>query len=152
MKTMQATELRQNLYETLTQLAESGEPVEVLRHGRPIAKLCRANNLPAGKRKPLLDLDAIAAFCQAHQATRFGLFGSILRGDFDEKSDVDVWIDLQGRRIMFHEECRMLDELEELFGRKVDLITDAALDSAEMNDFIKTTIKNELRVIYDASL
>jgi predicted nucleotidyltransferase len=70
----------------------------------------------------LIDLDAIARFCKKHQVKTFAPFGSILRDDFDEDSDVDVLVDLDGRHLKFHEECRMLDELELVFRRKVDSI------------------------------
>lgn len=152
MKTMQATELRQNLYETLAQVAASHEPVEILRHGKPIAVLSPAVNLPAGKRKPLVDLDAIASFCQRHDVKSFAFFGSILTPEFDEKSDVDVLLDVKGRRLKFHEECRMIEELEALFGRKVDIVTDTVLSSPELNKFRRESIQATAKVIYDAPL
>ena len=131
---------------------ESHEPVEILRHGKPIAVLTPSVRLPAGARKPLLDLDAIAKFCQKHAVKSFAFFGSILRNDFDEKSDVDVLLDLEGRHLSFHEECRMLDELEALFGRKVDLVTKDALISPDFNPHLKDVIKKAAQVVYDASL
>jgi predicted nucleotidyltransferase len=152
MKTMQATQLRQNLYDTLTQLEESGEPVEILRHGRPIAKLCVAPNIPAGKRKPLIDLDAIATFCQRHDVKSFAFFGSILTPDFDEQSDVDVLLGVEGRRLSYHEECRMIEELEALFARPVDILTDTVLSSPEMNKHRRESIQSSSKVIYDAAL
>lgn len=36
--------------------------------------------------------DAIASFCQRWKITEFALFGSILRDDFRQDSDVDVLI------------------------------------------------------------
>lgn len=149
MKSVQATELRKTLYGEIRKLAKTHEPVVILRHGKPIAVLTSSVDVPAGRRKPLLDLDAIAAFCRRHQVRRFSLFGSILRRDFDKDSDVDVLIDTGGRGLGFHEECRMLDDLEDMFGRKVDLVTTAMLDSEHMNPHRRASIAATARLIHD---
>jgi predicted nucleotidyltransferase len=150
MKTMQATELRRDVYNTLEAVASSGEPVEIMKHNRCVAVLYPTNPKSQGKRKPLLDLDAIASFCKRHRIGRFSLFGSILRDDFDENSDVDVLIDVQNRSLKFREECQMVDELEAMFGRKVDLLPAHSLTSPLMNDHRKKAIASTARVIYDA--
>jgi len=60
--------------------------------------------------------EQIAAFCRKWAIIRFELFGSVLREDFDEQSDVDVLVTFQeGSR-------HGLSELTTLFGRHVDLI------------------------------
>ena len=151
MKSIQATELRKDLFETLDRLAAEREPVEILRFKRPIAVLAPSPSLPAGKRKPLIDLDAIARFCKKHQVKSFALFGSILRDDFDEHSDVDVLVDLDGRHLKFHEECRMLDELELVFGRKVDMVQAGSLASPKMNRHRRASIATTAKVVYDAT-
>jgi predicted nucleotidyltransferase len=149
MKNMQATELRKDVYNTLEAVASSGEPVEIMKHNRAVAVLYPSTLKPKGKRKPLLDLDAISAFCKKHQVRCFSLFGSILRDDFDENSDVDVLLDIQNRSLEFHEECKMLDELEAMFGRKVDLLPAHALTSPLMNEHRKNSISSTARVIYN---
>jgi predicted nucleotidyltransferase len=149
MKTMWATELRRDVYNTLEAVASSGEPIEIMKHNRCVAVLCPSTNKPKGKKKPLLDLDAIAAFCKRHQARRFSLFGSILRDDFDEKSDVDVLLDVRGRSLEFHEECRMLDELEAMFGREVDIVPEHVVGSPLMNKHRSDSIKATAKVVYD---
>ena len=150
-KSIQATALRRELFETLDRLAAEHEPVEIVRFKRPVAVLAPAPSLPAGRRKPLIDLDAIAHFCKKHQVKSFALFGSILRDDFDEHSDVDVLLDLDGRHPKFHEECRMLDELELIFGRKVDLVQAGSLASPKMNRHRRASIAATAKVIYDAT-
>jgi len=146
---MQATELRKDVYNTLEAVASSGEPVEILKHNRGVAVIYPTTPKPKGKRTPLLDLDAIASFCKRHQISRFSLFGSILRDDFNEDSDVDVLLDMQCRSLEFHKECEMIDELEAMFGRKVDLLPSYALVSPQMNIHRKNSISSTARVIYD---
>jgi len=58
---------------------------------------------------------------------KIGIFGSFVRGEERPESDVDVLV-------MFRKEEKTFDNymgtkfyLEDLFGRKVDLVTDAAL-------------------------
>ena len=150
MRSIQATTLRRELFETLDRLAVEHEPVEIVRFKRPVAVLAPAPSLAASRRKPLIDLDAIAHFCKKHQARTFALFGSILRDDFDEHSDVDVVVDLDGRHLKFHEECRMLDELEFIFGRKVDMVLAESLASPKMNRHRRASIATTAKVVYDA--
>jgi predicted nucleotidyltransferase len=149
MKTMQATSLRKDVYNTLEAIASSGEPIEIMKHNRSVAILSPSTPKPKGKRKPLLDLDAIAAFCKRHQIKSFSLFGSILRDDFNEKSDVDVLLDVQNRSLEFRSECQMIDELEAMFGRKVDILPSHALTSPLMNEHRKKAISSTARLIYN---
>ena len=50
------------------------------------------------------------------------LFGSVLTDDFDDESDVDIMIEPVASPSI-HEHFVMTEELEVLFGRKVDLMT-----------------------------
>ena len=149
MKTMQATDLRRNVYGVLDEVAVSREPVEILKHKRRLAVLVPSPNLPPGKRKPLIDLDAIADFCRRHDVMSFALFGSILRADFDDESDVDVLVDTGDRHIYFHQECAMLDDLELMFGRKIDLVPRYTL--AQMKENPRSSISSTAKVIYATS-
>ena len=64
------------------------------------------------------------AFCQKHPIYKLSLFGSILREDFTDNSDIDFLVEfLPGARIGYFELVRMEDELTSLLGRKVDLRT-----------------------------
>jgi hypothetical protein len=67
--------------------------------------------------------EQIAAFCRKWGIVRFELFGSALRDDFDAESDVDVLVTFaQGRGVRLDDLLDMEDELQTLFGRRVDLI------------------------------
>ncbi|WP_455622300.1 nucleotidyltransferase family protein [Parabacteroides sp.] len=49
-----------------------------------------------------------------------GLFGSVARGEQDEKSDIDVFIRLKRPDFLVRMEIK--EELEHLFDRKIDLV------------------------------
>ncbi len=51
---------------------------------------------------------------------RLGLFGSFVRGEQRPDSDVDILVELNSKT--FDQYVEVLDFLEELFGRKVDLV------------------------------
>jgi len=122
MRSVQSTSLRNTLFEELREVSSGREPLQILRHGKPIAVLVPAAGEHPGKKKPLIDLDAISSFCRGHRLKSLCLFGSILRDDFDEESDVDVMVDSGERDVSLRELCDMMDELEAMFGRKVDLV------------------------------
>lgn len=147
---MQATDLRRDLYRQLERVAADRVPVEISRHGRPLAMLVPTPQSATGKRKPLIDLDAIAGFCKSHDVRGFYLFGSILTDEFDAHSDVDVMIDVGGRTLDFRETCAMLDELEAIFGRRVDLVTKHAVESRDMNRHRRKSILASARLIHAA--
>ena len=65
----------------------------------------------------------LAEFCRANGIRSLALFGSVLRADFRPDSDVDVLVEFEPtRRIGLMEYGRIQQELESLFGRKVDLV------------------------------
>lgn len=148
MQTLLSADLRKNLFKVLDRVASMDEPVEILKHGKPIAIIGPSPGVSPQNRKPSIDLDAISRFCKQHQIANFSLFGSILRDDFDKTSDVDVLVDTKGRRLTFKEECRMLDSLETMFGRKVDMLTTLTLESPTMNPYLKTSISTTARLIH----
>jgi predicted nucleotidyltransferase len=148
MRSLPATQLRKELFDRIDQIVRTRVPIEVLRFGRPVAVLAPAPSMPPARRKPPLDLDAIADFCRRYDVDAFSLFGSILRDDFDESSDVDVLLDTR-REPGFHETCRMLDELEAMFGRKVDMLTRRAVESPETNPHRRAHILSSARLIYE---
>ncbi|MBE3576239.1 MAG: nucleotidyltransferase family protein [Limnochordales bacterium] len=91
-----------------------------------------------------LDLNAIARFCQKHGIRELALFGSVLREDFGDDSDVDVLVQFEAdARKGLVEYCRILEELESLLGRKVDLVTPNAL-----SPYLKDRILASREVIY----
>ncbi len=50
-----------------------------------------------------------------------GIFGSYINGIFDRNSDVDVWVKVE-KKLTQKELAALREDLERLFGRRVDLI------------------------------
>lgn len=91
-----------------------------------------------------LDFGAIAQLCKTHGVRELSLFGSVLREDFGSHSDVDVLIQFEpGAEKGLLEYCRILEELEALFGRKVDLVTPDGL-----SPYLKDRILASRQVVY----
>lgn len=71
----------------------------------------------------------IKEFCQKNNISRLALFGSVLRDDFGENSDIDVLVEFDaGTQVGFFELYDMEQELSTLFGgKKVDINTPKSL-------------------------
>jgi predicted nucleotidyltransferase len=70
------------------------------------------------------DKEKLRDFCRKWKITEFSLFGSVVRDDFGPESDVDVMVTFSpdaGRSLF--DMVHMEDELVEIFGRDVDLMT-----------------------------
>ncbi|MCB1191998.1 MAG: nucleotidyltransferase domain-containing protein [Leptospiraceae bacterium] len=72
------------------------------------------------------------------------LFGSYARKEAKPESDLDILVELDYSTKIGSAFFCMSDELQELFGKKVDL-----LSSEAMTDVIKETIYKERKVIYE---
>ncbi len=93
-------------------------------------------------------LDNIRAFCRRWNIVEFALFGSVLRDDFHPDSDVDVLVAFrEGVRYSLFDLARMADELETLFGRRVDLLDRQAV--AQSPNYIRrAAILGSAEVVY----
>ena len=75
------------------------------------------------------DPEVLRELCEAHGVARLELFGSALRDDFRPDSDVDVLCTL-----LPNSRCTLLGwaairvKLEEVFGRRVDLVSRPAFE------------------------
>jgi len=91
--------------------------------------------------------ERIEAFCRKWKVEELSLFGSVLTDEFRPDSDVDVLV-------VFEEDAGwslfdvvdMIDELKEIFGRKVDLVEKDAI----RNPFRRHHILRNHEVIYAA--
>lgn len=61
-----------------------------------------------------------------HGARNVRVFGSVRRGEAREDSDLDLLVDFEPNRSLLDHSALVLD-LEELLGRKVDVVTEAGL-------------------------
>lgn len=68
--------------------------------------------------------ERLAAFCRKHHIRKLSRFGSVLRDDFTDESDVDVLVEFEeGYSVGLIRFSGMELELSALVGRKVDLNT-----------------------------
>ena len=80
------------------------------------------------------DILRIAA---GHGARNVRIFGSVARGEADEKSDIDVLVDMEPGRSLLDMGGLLMD-LQGLLGRKVDVATEKGL-----RDRIRDRVLNE---------
>lgn len=94
--------------------------------------------------------ETLTSFCRKNQIMELSLFGSILREDFNENSDVDVLVSYQptAKRGLI-EKIRMTEELKLLFNRDVDLVSKKAIENSH-NWLRRKNILESAEVIYVA--
>lgn len=92
-----------------------------------------------------VDIDRIAEICRRYGIARLEVFGSVSRGEAAPSSDVDVLYELApGARLGWGIEA-LADELAEVLGRPVDLVSRNAL-----HEGLRASVLAEARVLYAA--
>ncbi len=90
----------------------------------------------------------IANFCQRWGIREFALFGSVLRDDFSNESDVDVLVSFRAnRQPKLADLLKMESELSSIFGRDIDLGTRQSVEVDE-NYLRRKAILGSAQVIY----
>ena len=91
--------------------------------------------------------DEIVSFCRRWKIIQMAFFGSILRKDFNQESDIDVLVSFSpGSPWSLFDLVSIKDELTHILGRKVDLVEREAL----RNPFRRRRILKDLEIIYEA--
>jgi len=94
-----------------------------------------------------IDQAKIAEFCRKWRVKELSIFGSALREDFGPDSDVDVLVELlPDHGLSLYDWVDMIEELEAIFGRKVDLVAKGGLK----NPFRRREILRTAEVLYAA--
>ena len=84
--------------------------------------------------------EALDAFCRQNHIRKLSLFGSVLRDDFSEDSDVDVLVEFHpGFAVGLFRMAGMERKLSEIIGRKVDLRTPAELSRYFRDEVVRTS-------------
>jgi hypothetical protein len=79
----------------------------------------------------LLPIDEILAYCETQPIQRLSLFGSALRDELGEESDIDLLVEYRpGETITLLTLAGNEIDLGELIGRKVDLRMPGELDNS----------------------
>ena len=93
-----------------------------------------------------VDGDQLAELCQRYGVTELSLFGSAVRGEMGPDSDIDVMVEFDpAARIGIFKFESLVEGLEALVGRKVDLVTKRGL-----KPWVRPEVLREARVIYAA--
>ena len=66
--------------------------------------------------------DTILEILRKNEVKRAAFFGSIVRDEMDEESDIDILIEFEGRKSLL-DLSRLKNELEDDVNRRVDLLT-----------------------------
>lgn len=91
------------------------------------------------------DVDRLAEICRRYGVARLDIFGSVSRGEATSTSDVDVLYELvPGSRLGWMIE-NLSDDLSELLGRPVDLVSRQAL-----HERLREVVLAEAQLVYAA--
>lgn len=92
-----------------------------------------------------VDLDAkkLAALCARLGIRRLSVFGSVARGEERPESDIDLLAEFSDR-VTLLDLVRAERELADELGRRVDLLTPAAL-----SPHLRDRVQSEARVLYE---
>ncbi|CAO5039385.1 MAG: nucleotidyltransferase family protein [Microcystis sp. M048S1] len=84
--------------------------------------------------------EKIIAIAAKHGANNVRIFGSVARGEADEKSDIDLLIDYCSERRSPWFPLPLIRELEALLGCKVDIVTEQGLKDRIRERVLKEAI------------
>jgi len=92
-----------------------------------------------------IDRDRLAAVCRRYGVSALSVFGSVARGRSAAGSDVDLLYELRPGARLGWEIDDLAEELAEIFGRPVDLVSRTAL-----HPLLAETVLAEARPLYAA--
>ncbi|MEW6402179.1 MAG: nucleotidyltransferase family protein [Chloroflexota bacterium] len=88
------------------------------------------------------NVSKLVDICRQNDVSMVGVFGSMARGEAKKKSDIDLIVRFSKHKSLLAV-VRLERELSEALGRKVDLLTEAAI-----SHYLRERIMKELRVVY----
>lgn len=93
-------------------------------------------------------LSAIHSICMACDVETMYVFGSFCTDRFNESSDIDILVSFKDISIEKYTDnyFSLHEELEKIFGRKIDLITEKSLS----NPYFIASIEDTKRLLYAA--
>ena len=98
-------------------------------------------------RRIMVSPELIAQFCKRWHIREMALFGSVLRDDFDCKSDLDVLVEFRPDGVPGLRFVSMASDLSGLLERPVDVLTRSAVERSP-NYIRRKEILESARVIY----
>ena len=95
-----------------------------------------------GKRKNIIE--ALRLYFRTQPVLKAWLFGSFSRGEETKDSDVDIMVSLDKSKPIGLKFFGMWSDLEELLGRKVDLVSEGTL-----LPFAKESVERDKILVYE---
>jgi len=93
-----------------------------------------------------VDGPSLAEVCRRYGVKELSLFGSAVRGEMRPDSDIDIMVEFEpGVRVGLIKFESLVEELESLAGRRVDLVTKRGL-----KPWVRPQVLKGARVIYAA--
>jgi predicted nucleotidyltransferase len=89
------------------------------------------------------DTKKLIEICRQNDVSKIGVFGSVARGESNERSDIDLLVEFSRRKSLLAM-VKMERELTTALGRKVDLLTEAAI-----SPYLRERILSDLKIIYE---
>lgn len=97
-----------------------------------------------------VDMTKIVDFCTRWKITEFAFFGSVLRDDFRDDSDLDVLVTFApDSKWTLFDHVDMQDELKDILGRDVDLVSKRGIEHSA-NYIRRKAILESAEVLYAA--
>jgi len=97
--------------------------------------------------KKIFDLEVLKTLSRKHKIKTLSLFGSVLRHDFNENSDIDILVEfLPETDYSLFELYDIQEDFSSTLGRKVDLVEKQSL----RNPYRKKRILETARKIYES--
>ncbi len=91
-------------------------------------------------------LERLREFFKDQPVLRAYVFGSFARGDADEKSDIDIMVELDHSTPVGMQFFRMHNELEDLLESRIDLVSTDGISK-----HIRPFVEADKRLVYERS-
>ena len=97
---------------------------------------------------PQIDIDRVQLekLCRKYGIRRLSLFGSVIRDDFDDQSDVDILVEFLPQVKVGLSFFSLQNELAQILDRQVDLSTPGFLSAR-----IRDRVASEAKPVYEAA-
>ena len=98
---------------------------------------------PRAARNLTVPREQIVEFCQRNHVRKLALFGSVLRDDFSQQSDVDVVVEYESGHVPGLAFITHQEELSTILGRNVDLNTPTFISR-----YFRQEVLDDAEVVY----
>jgi len=90
-------------------------------------------------------INKISQYFHTQPIDKAWIFGSYARSEEDSKSDIDILVNfVPGEKITLFRYVHMVNELQALTGKKIDLVEDG-----QLKKFAEKSVENEKVLIYE---